>query len=366
MPVLLKNLAIDNVTKTPKYLQVARVIEAQVHAQEISPGSRLPSDRDLAAQMGVTTVTINRGLQELVRKGLIDRKVGSGTFVTGGKVERATRRIGVLCHYPVNQDWYAGRSVAAINRYWSENNGELVCLIKEGPEYQDVVRDYQLDGVIIIAPLLRFKPNLDRLIEYGVPFVLMSGYIKSLEKYCFTVDDMSNASQAVNYLTKLGHRRIGIVPGHYDCPGTFDRMEGFKKAMWEAQLPINFDWCIEWRPLQENYEGPNQIPEIENVLRHEVRPTAFLVSDLSLVSSVYQAASNCGLEIGKDLSVIGFDDFELASYLHPALTTFSQPVERIAYDAAKALDMQLLGTPDFEKDNYSSEFIIRNSCASLV
>jgi DNA-binding LacI/PurR family transcriptional regulator len=204
------------------------------------------------------------------------------------------------------------------------------------------------------------------LIEYGVPFVLMSGLIEGLEKYCFTVDDRGNVAHAVDYLTKLGHRRIGIVPGHHDCPGTFNRMEGYKRAMWEAQLPINFDWCIEWRPLQENYQGPNQIPEIETILKREVRPTAILISDQSQVSSVYKAAENCGLKIGQDLSVIGFDDFELASYLHPALTTFSQPVERIAYDAARALDMQLLGKPDFEKDNYSSEFIIRNSCASLV
>ena len=89
--------SLDQGTKEPKYNQLARQIETYLTNRAVPTGTRLPSERLLAELFGIAPVTVGRSLNELVRRGVLERKVGSGTYLAD---HSRLHRIGILCHEP--------------------------------------------------------------------------------------------------------------------------------------------------------------------------------------------------------------------------------------------------------------------------
>lgn len=343
-----------------KYLQVATHVEGMIRQGHFKEGDRLPSDKALAKSLNVTTVTVNKGLNLLVKRNLICRKVGSGTFVAPKSgVRRKSLRIGIFIHVtPKNNDWYISTVMGCFHDFWKEQGGEVILLIKTGPEYRKAIEDYGLDAAMTLCPEPEIVPFIADLKADGFPMVTVGSHMPGLEDCAFGVDHKATVEKAVAYLAGLGHSEIGMMTSaNYKTVSVDQRIEGYVAGMWNCKLPLNPDWTIE----------VGATSEIEKILLERKRrgslPTALLMPYSALLMPTCSALQAAGIRVPEDISLLGFDDLPETAHISPPLTVFAYPLEEIAKGAAEFLSV-LLGNArtDGIPRHYGCELIIRSSC----
>jgi len=219
---------------------------------------------------------------------------------------------------------------------------DLHMLEKLYNQYDQIVdyRDYINNSVSLML-----RSHVDGIIYVGLHDRHLNGIIDPIEKpfvyayshgtdkdYYVTYNNIKGAITAVNFLINHGHSEIGIVAGHPDSFPTRQRMEGFRKAMKNAGLPVheNFIRYGDW----EYTSGYKQIREL---LTLPSPPTAvFAMNDL-MAAGCLNAAHEMGLKIPQDFSIIGFDNREIASYLPVPLTTIQLPTTEIGHQSAEMI-----------------------------
>ena len=157
----------------------------------------------------------------------------------------------------------------------------------------------------------------------------------------YNLNDIKGGYDVCKYLLSKGHTKIGIVAGEFDNIHTINRLQGFQKAMYEIGLPFNPDMIVfrNWI-REEGYSG------MKELLQKNADITAvFAMSDLISVG-VYDCLVEEGYTIGEDISVIGYDNQNFASYMLPQLTTVGMPLEDIGYKSAERLINMLRDTND--------------------
>lgn len=178
----------------------------------------------------------------------------------------------------------------------------------------------KVDGLIIMGS--KRDSMLIPLMQKGnIPFVLVGDYEASNEISQVEINDKAAVYEAVKYLVGLGHRNIGIITGPLEYASGYNRLEGYKQALEEAGIAIN----------EEYIEACDNITEIKaqnlakKLLYLPNKITALMAFNDMVAVAAYKAAKDLGVSIPKDLSVIGFDDSVMASYVLPPLTTIWQP-----------------------------------------
>jgi LacI family transcriptional regulator, galactose operon repressor len=169
----------------------------------------------------------------------------------------------------------------------------------------------------------------------------------------------------MNYLTGLGHRRIGHIAGEMKLVSANQRMQGYKDGLTAAGIPVD-EGLIE----VGDYTTETAVICARRLLSQPDRPTAiFAANDVSAIG-VYQAAKELGLEIPRDLSVVGFDNLREATYLKPPLTTIDQSIEKMGAMATELIVKLVKGeslpiNPAEGGHLYKipTQLVIRDSCA---
>ncbi|MGB8013793.1 MAG: LacI family DNA-binding transcriptional regulator [Terriglobales bacterium] len=232
-------------------------------------------------------------------------------------------------------------------------------------EYPRLLIDRAVEGVILInTPVVR---------ALSVPAVAISGHQKVRGVTNIAVDNRKAAFMALEHLVKLGHRRIAFFKGH---PGSADT-----EYRWKGVLQAAASFGIELRPelvmqLQRDAEHPGpSVPEEGYVYAQQLLGTGqrftalFAFNDISGIGAM-GAFRDAGLSVPDDISVVGFDDVQAASYVRPRLTTVRQPLRQMGEMAAK----QLLERISKRSGRYpqlislAPEFVVRESTgpASLL
>ena len=186
-------------SQLPKYRQLAVGLEQLLLSGAIGSGERLPSDRELAEHLGTTTVTVSKGLNELVSRGLLRRKVGSGTYA-GDLSEPACRRIGVVCHEVVMPDRaYISPLLHNFHRYWEEKNYQVLTLRGRPENYLQLYQEFRLAGILVLVPREEFFPDIARLRADGLPLVSIGFACPDLPRISFGARQ-EDRRRAVEYL----------------------------------------------------------------------------------------------------------------------------------------------------------------------
>lgn len=168
------------------------------------------------------------------------------------------------------------------------------------------------------------------------------------------------------HLRKLGHTRIGYIAGEQHKALPRERLAAFKMMLMESGLPARLDWII---------EGSSDIEQIqadaERVLSQQDRPTAIICGCFDAAAiGVYRAAKKLGLRIPADLSVVGFEDHELALILDPPLTTVRVPTQQMGRQAVQLLMMRIERGAAQQGDAWSitatPSLILRESTAPVA
>ena len=192
----------------------------------------------------------------------------------------------------------------------------------------------RLDGILWMEPIFstRFAAILS---EHRVPCVVINNceddvrHIDVIES-----DNRSSSHQAVEFLLGKGHTAIGFVGGWLHLTNHRDRFAAYRQGMEKAGIEILEDWIIDDITLW-NEEGGAE--GLHRILSRKNRPSAVILCSDYLAVGAYRAAREMGLSIPADISIVSFDDFPLAQYLDPPLTTFRQPLQEMGELAAARL-----------------------------
>jgi LacI family transcriptional regulator, repressor for deo operon, udp, cdd, tsx, nupC, and nupG len=144
------------------------------------------------------------------------------------------------------------------------------------------------------------------------------------------IDNAQAAADATTLLYDLGHRRIGIVTGPLVSPLSCDRLRG---ASTVARTRGGDDFVV----VGGDFTVESGAEAADRLLSAENRPSAIFCFNDEMAMGVLDHARSIGLEIPRDLSVVGFDDIRFARYTHPALTTIAQPMREIGEGTVKLL-----------------------------
>jgi len=149
-------------------------------------------------------------------------------------------------------------------------------------------------------------------------------------------DNLRAGQSATEHLIGLGHERIGMLAGHLGLSPHRDRLEGFRKAMQEAHLPILDEYLI-----CGDIQIESGLQDGKRLLALSTPPTAIMASNNKLLLGVLQAVNEKGFSIPEDLSVLGFDDYSWNQHFSPALTAIAQQTHEIGARSFKLL-LQLI------------------------
>jgi LacI family transcriptional regulator len=198
-------------------------------------------------------------------------------------------------------------------------------------KYIRVLVEKQVDGLIVFS-MGRDNQLGEQLRETGMPHVILDREIKHIEADLVEVDHEAGAWMATRHLIELGHRRIACITGPLNLAPAQERVQGYRRAMDEAGLDVNKDWEIEG-----GFTSEKSFVAMQRLLVLEQTPSAvFACNDLMAIGALC-AATQQGLRVPQDVSVIGFDDIALAAYSSPPLTTIVQPKHQLGLMAARFL-----------------------------
>ena len=169
----------------------------------------------------------------------------------------------------------------------------------------------------------------------------------------------SGGLMATRHLIDLGHTRIAAITGREDMMCSFARLDGYRSAMNSAGLEVDPRFV-----LFGNFQVDGGRDAALSLLSLEDRPTAiFAGSDLQALG-VIDAARTLGLRVPRDLSIVGYDDLQLAQWSSPALTTIHQPLTAMAEEAARlVVRMSTAPLETIARMDLATRLVVRESTA---
>ena len=213
----------------------------------------------------------------------------------------------------------------------------IVCDCRSDPKREKDAVEFLLhrrvDGLINMATDTT-GAHLKAPLASGIPVLLIDRLIESLrgKVSAVIIDNVHAASQAVEKLTGLGHRQIGLVLGSPNLYTTNQRLTGYLNALNEAGI----------KPTEEyirygDYTMDGGYQAVLDLLKLKNRPTALFVTNFEMTLGTMLALQHNGVRVPEDLSVIGFDKLELFGEIFPNLTLIRQPQLSIGRESANLM-----------------------------
>lgn len=201
--------------------------------------------------------------------------------------------------------------------------------------YLEHFRHRAVDGIVVICSD-QMDQHVQELIQSTIPIVVVD--MDSTDCSVVFSDNLTGGELAVNHLHQLGHRLIAHIAGDTTTDAGSARIEGYKQAMGHLGLPIPDGYIVSGGFFSVE-EGKQAMQEL---LALPERPTAVFVAGDQMAIGAIDAIHEVGLRIPEDLSVVGYDDIELAKFITPKLTTVRQDTDTIGQHAANLLIEQIV------------------------
>ncbi len=299
---------------------------------------------DVAKLAGVSTATVSR-------------VINSPETVRGGTRKKVTRAM-KICNYKYNalargfvtkQSDTIGLIIPTINNpvFAESTSGvqdyadqQKIQVILGNTYYRNeqeeslvqTLREKQVDGLIITST----NPKgaiIKTLTDENFPFVLLYSTVKKGAVSAVGIDNYQGGYRATDHLVKLGHERIGMVAGSFSISDrSFHRWHGYRQCIKDHGIAYDKDLLA-----QTDYSLTGGRDSVKKMLSYKKPPTAVFCSNDFLALGAMKGARELGLNLPQDLSIVGFDDIPIASYVIPELTTIRQPAYEMGKLGAKLL-----------------------------
>jgi GntR family transcriptional regulator, arabinose operon transcriptional repressor len=359
--------------EVPKYARVYRALQREILSGRWKYGDRMPSEAELVRRFGASRITVGRAVRDLQRAGLVERRVGSGTYVNGPRRAAAGLSFGLLIpdlgeteiFEPICQGMMASPLAREHALLWGSVNGGAS---KEERAW-DLCRQYierRVSGVFF-APLELSprKDDINRRIAQAldasrIPTVLLDRtvlpYPQRGHHDLVGIDNRRAGFLTTDHLLALGCRRIAFVGLPDAAPTVEAREAGYREALYirggslERTLVHRLD-PVDASAVQRLMESTNA----DGIVCANDRTAARLMKTLLRL----------GRAIPRDICLVGIDDLEFASLLEVPLTTLRQPTAELGAAALAAM-LDRIGRSDLPTRDIllHGELVIRESCGA--
>jgi LacI family transcriptional regulator len=234
--------------------------------------------------------------------------------------------------------------------------------LKKEMSYVRLLESKRADG-LIVAVTTGSHEYLHAGSAHHLPLVSIDRSLFELGIDAVLVDNVAGARMAVEHLIALGHCRIGTVTGIAGITTTEERLAGYRQALEAHGIP--FDPALVATADSRVEGGENGAMQL--LTQPGERPTALFLMNGLMVIGALQALTKLGLRCPEDIALVGFDDFEWASVLHPQLTTVRQPTYEIGQMAAQFLFDRLEKRDREARElRLRPQLIVRESCGAML
>lgn len=207
--------------------------------------------------------------------------------------------------------------------------------------YTELARTGRVDG-FILSSLNYHDPRIPVLQNLRVPFVAFGRSDDDISYPYVDVDNRTGIRMVVEHLLEQGHHRIAAIAWPEGSRVGTERLNGYYDAMQAAGLSIDPDWVIHGEGVDEY--GYRATVALLDLPIHR-RPTAIVTLVDLIAIGAMRAVKECGLQVGQDIAVTGFDDVPIIQYLQPALTSVRQPIWEVGRRVIEMLVALLEGSP---------------------
>lgn len=349
---------LDPTNLLPKYYQIKKIIEKSILGEFFNHGDTIPSEVKLSKKFGVTHVTVNRAIMELVNEGLLYREKGKGTFVKSKLTPPSPgKRSDIICF---GVDIFIGDK-GHYSPYVSEVlEGIVAQCHKKGinlvlPPFTNGIMnihnaiDLGIKGMICFGKA-RSELNINQFKESGLPFIIVNRIAENEGINYIETDHFKGGYIATKHLIDLGHKRIGYI---YDTKTMMlksirDRFEGYKLALQENGLDFSDELVVPG--------NPKKLLSLSNI------PTGIFASSDLIAAGAIRAIREAHIRVPEDISVVGFDDLRLSSIQRLQITTVRQRLPELGSLAVEKLLSIIRGThTGFVQEKLDVELVIRKS-----
>lgn len=286
---------------------------------------------DLASEYGISRNSVRKALDNLMQEGLLYRIQGSGTFVVPAerrnfyanstiKQLKSRQILFLMLESSISKTCFAGE----VNNYEAVYDGLSRALHPHGYNllFAHVGLDWQ-------PPECLLGDDICGILFHGkMPFEFWEKYIKqhpnvglqyddpSFETSWVKIDNFKRSYQALAYLKKLGHRRIGFISNECEMQLPAERFAGYLSSLQKLNLPYNSSWAINWqRPfengvltnetIQESPQNTWLMERLQEIFHSKDHPTAFICLDDGRVLQFMHTLTQLGLKVPEDISLTG-------------------------------------------------------------
>ena len=208
----------------------------------------------------------------------------------------------------------------------AQGAGDLVFVSqsRNDPEVEaELIETFVDQGVSALVYMTIFTREVElplALRNLDVPVLLLNCYTTGQSYPAVVPSEIAGGQRATHHLITRGHRRIATITGEIWMEAAQDRLKGYRRALATADIPFDADLVFngDWS-ASAGYEATRKILDLPEV------PTAIFCQNDRMAIGCYEALKEAGYEIPRDMSVVGYDDEEIARHLHPQLTTSVLP-----------------------------------------
>lgn len=301
-------------------------------------GARRVTMTDVAREAGCSQATVSFVLNDApgirlsaeTRRRVIEtaRRMGYAVSVQDKPVPdrrvRKGRRIGFI----VDQLATSPEAVQAVEGLSQAAHamGDLVLVAQSRNDAEleaDLIETFAEQGVSALVYMTIFTREVElpgQLAELDIPVLLLNCYTAGQVRPAVVPSEIAGGQRATHYLIGKGHRRIATITGEIWMEAAQDRLKGYRRALATADIPFDADLVFngDWS-ASAGYDATRKILALPDV------PTAIFCQNDRMAIGCYEALKEAGYDIPRDMSVVGYDDEEIARHLHPQLTTSVLP-----------------------------------------
>lgn len=214
-----------------------------------------------------------------------------------------------------------------------------------------------VDGAMFVS-LHGDDPLPSRLRQVGIPVVLSGRPFRSDDDVPYVdADNLGGARTATRALLDAGCQRLATITGPLDMPAAQDRLEGFTQELRTAgQRPAAS------RTANGDFSTDGGYRAMKHLLRQRVHPDGVFVANDQMALGALRALHDAGLDVPREVKVVGFDDSSIATVAYPPLTTVRQPMEQLGREMARVLTAVVHGDPVDTSVVLPTELVRRDTC----
>lgn len=332
----------SQITGGSKASQLRDLLYDQILGRGFQPGDKLWTEAELIQGFGVSVTTVRKALDDLVRQGVVERRVGKGTFLKSlpGQESRRGQAVLMLAFMSqtlMSRDAYFSHIVASMEQAFTDAEQRFVVMSGNWGQFpqeeMEGIRTASPRAIVLPYSSADEKPFVAQLVALGLPLVLLNSPLPGAQAVQIVFDDYAGGAQAAEYLLAKGYRRFGVVSAPVGSLAGEERVQAFMHTVQrhsEAKVVAQVTPADYSQLAGYEYAAPL-------LASARVQPDViFCASDLQ-ACGVIQHLSEAGLRVPGDVAVMGFGDFVKPPLFPTQLTTMHMDLEKFGKLAAQAI-----------------------------